>query len=337
MALPRATRGLSRCAAAAVFGLALISCSDAPSPAPWALAIHGGAGGLPKDLPAAEVQKIREALEQALASGGALLETGGSSLDAVQAAVRVMEGSGVLNAGRGPVLNHEGHAELDAAIMNGKDRAAGSVAGVRHVANPIDLARLVMDRSRHVLLVGAGAEAFAKEQGIELKPDEYFVTERRRRQLERDRQGEREAGLAAPSSTAGTVGAIALDRHGNLAAATSTGGMSNKHAGRVGDSPIIGAGTFAQNGVCAVSATGHGEYFIRYTAAAEVCARVRLGKLGIDAAARQVIDELKEVGGEGGLIAMDARGRIARVHSSPTMLSGRVSASAPAQVVVETR
>jgi len=243
----------------------------------------------------------------------------------------------VLNSGCGAVLNHEGFAELDAALMDGAHRKAGAVAALRHVANPIDLARQVMDHSSHVLLVGEGAERFAVEQGITLMPESYFITERRRKELQRAiESGKKPAArsdlLWGPK---GTVGAIALDTHGNLAAATSTGGLTNKHFGRVGDSPIIGAGTYAENGVCAVSATGVGEVFIRYTAAADVCARVKYGKENLEAAAAEVIGELKAAGGEGGMIAMDASGKVATPHSSEAMLRGQVSSKQPARVVVE--
>ena len=327
-------------------GLLLLACgvalaatsAHAQSGSAWVLAIHGGAGGVPKDLPASEVAAIRDALHRALDAGGQVLASGGSSLDAVQSAVRVMENSGVLNAGRGAVLNHEGVAELDAALMDGASRKAGAVAALRHVANPIDLARQVMDRSRHVLLVGEGAEQFAREQGIAMMRESYFVTERRRRELQRALEAEKkpaaQSGLSW--SPAGTVGAVALDTHGGLAAATSTGGLTNKHFGRVGDSPIIGAGTYAEDGVCAVSATGVGEVFIRYTAAAQVCARVKYAKESLETAAAGVIQELKAAGGDGGMIALDASGRIAMPFSSAAMLRGQVSSNHPAEVVVQT-
>lgn len=291
---------------------------------------------MPKELPPSDLQAIRDTLRIALDAGGQILATGGDSLDAVQAAVRVMENSGVLNAGRGAVLNHEGFAELDAALMDGRDRKAGSVAALRHVANPIDLARRVMDHSKHVLLVGAGAERFAQEQGIPMMPDTYFITERRRKELQQALEADKN-----PSAQInwfwrpkGTVGAIALDTHGNLAAATSTGGLTNKHIGRVGDSPIIGAGTYAENGVCAVSATGVGEVFIRFTAAADVCARVKYGKESIDEAASAVIRELEAAGGEGGMIVLDATGKVVMPYSSEGMLRGQVSSARPAEVVV---
>jgi len=300
----------------------------------WVLAIHGGAGSLPQDLSAEELAAITDTLRRALEAGGQVLASGGRSLDAVQSAVKVMENSGVLNTGRGAVLNHEGFAELDAALMDGSDRRAGAVAALRHVPNPIDLAREVMDHSRHVLLVGQGAEQFAQERGMTLVPDSYFVTERRRNELKRAIEAEKAASASAPLGPKGTVGAIALDTHGNLAAATSTGGLTNKHYGRVGDSPIVGAGTYAENGVCAVSATGVGEVFIRFTAAADVCARVKYRKQDIAAAAAEVIRELAAAGGSGGMIVMDATGKVATPHSTEAMLRGQVSWRQPATVVV---
>lgn len=303
----------------------------------WALAIHGGAGARPRHLPTAERSAVREALCSALDVGAAILSAGGRGLDAVQAAVRVMEASAVLNAGRGAVLNHEGVAELDAALMDGRGRRAGAVAAVRRVAHPIDLARAVMELGRHVMLAAEGAERFAVEQGFRLEADSYFITARRLNELERVRAAadRAEGGVQTPWQPPGTVGAVALDAHGDLAAATSTGGLTNKHPGRVGDSPIIGAGTFAENGVCAVSGTGAGEYFMRFTAASEVAARVRFQRLGIEGAAREVLDMMKAAGGEGGIIAIDARGRIAMPFSSQIMLRGSASAERAAEVIVD--
>ena len=270
-------------------------------------------------------------------TGAKTLASGGSSLDAVQAAVRLMEDSGVLNAGRGAVLNHEGFAELDAALMEGRTRRTGAVAAVRHVANPIDLARAVMDKTPHVLLVGPGAEQFAQEQRVEWKPDSYFVTERRRKELDKAIRKAAASNHQAsdPSQPMGTVGAVALDMRGDLAAATSTGGVTNKHYGRVGDSALIGAGTYAENGVCAVSATGAGEYFIRYAVAADLCARIKYQGQSIETAARQVIAMLKAAGGEGGLIAIDQNGQFAMPHSSATMLRGQVTSASNPEVIVE--
>jgi len=307
----------------------------------WALALHGGASGVPKDLSPADLEHIEQTLREALESGARILRAGGSSLDAVQATVRLMESSAVLNAGRGAVLDHQGFAELDAALMDGRTRKAGAVAAVRHVASPIDLARAVMDHSPHVLLVGLGAEQFAQEQGMMLKPDDYFITPRRRRQLEEaieaaqhpERRTSRSDASSLSGSLLGTVGAVALDRQGHLAAATSTGGLTNKHYGRVGDSPLIGAGTYAEDGVCAVSATGVGEYFIRYTAAADVCARIKYRSEHLERAAREVIDELKSAGGEGGLIAIDAHGTITQPFSTASMLRGQVSSTHSLEIV----
>jgi beta-aspartyl-peptidase (threonine type) len=304
----------------------------------WVLAIHAGAGNLPKDLSSEELGAIRATLYRALDAGSQILTSGGSSVDAVQSAVRVMENSCVLNAGCGAVLDHEGFVELDAAIMDGSNRKAGAVAALRHVANPVDLARQVMEHSKHVLLAGPGAEQFAQERGMTLMPESYFITERRRKELQRAIEAEKGAPQTAlPCGSKGTVGAIALDTLGNLAAATSTGGLTNKHFGRVGDSPIVGAGTYAENGVCAVSATGVGEVFIRFTAAADVCARMKYRKQSVEAAASEVIRELKAAGGEGGMIVLSPAGQVAMPYSSQTMLRGQVSSQQPADVVVETR
>lgn len=325
------------CLTLVVFAAGNSAAQEAPK---WVLAIHGGAGRLPRDLPPTEIAALEDALRRALEAGSKVLASGGSSLDAVQHAVSVMESSGVLNAGRGAVLNHGGYAELDAALMDGSNRKAGAVAAVRHVANPIELARQVMDHSKHVLLVGDGAEQFARERGIKLVPGSTLVTERRRKELQRAIDAEKKPrGLQAalPRYPQGTVGAVALDTQGNLAAATSTGGLTNKHVGRVGDSPIVGAGTYAENGVCAVSATGVGEVFIRYTAAADVCARVRYRNETVAIAADEVIRELKAAGGEGGMIALDATGQVAIPYSSETMLHGQVSSLQPVEVIVEIR
>jgi len=312
------------------------------APVRWALAIHGGAGTRPRRLPAEDVRAIGDALKSALDAGIQVLKAGGRALDAVQGAVRVMEASGVLNAGRGSVLNHEGFAELDAALMDGRGRRAGAVAAIRHIAHPIDLARAILEHGRHVLLAGEGAKQFAVEHGFALERDEYFVTPRRLAELERVRaargsasgQGSGSGPDSIPWHPAGTVGAVALDAQGELAAATSTGGLTDKHAGRVGDSPIIGAGTFAENGVCAVSGTGAGEYFMRFTAASEVAARLKLQGLNLEDAGREVIAMMKAAGGEGGLIAVDARGHIAMPFSSAAMLRASASADREAEIIV---
>ena len=287
----------------------------------YALAIHGGAGPIPAQaLTPARDKQFRAALRLALDAGYQVLESGGASLDAVTTAVRILENDPLFNAGRGAALTRDGAAELDAAVMEGRTQRAGAVASVRHVRNPVDLARRVMEKSRHVLLVGAGAEEFALEEGLELVPNSYFRTAERLQQLESEQRGERVSDLI-PSH--GTVGAVALDSKGDLAAATSTGGMTNKRQGRVGDSPIIGAGTYAKNGVCAVSATGHGEFFIRAVAAYHICAAVEYRGLSLKEAAREMLHGiLRSLGGQGGIIAIDPGGHIVMDFSTQGMFRG---------------
>jgi L-asparaginase / beta-aspartyl-peptidase len=241
--------------------------------------------------------------------------------------VIVMEDDSLFNAGRGAVFTAEGTNELDASIMDGRDLDAGAVAGVTRVRNPITLARLVMEESRHVMLAREGAETFGQEHGVELVPESYFYTERRWRALEQARDAERgQSSAPAPQGLGlGTVGAVALDRDGNLAAGTSTGGMTNKRFGRIGDSPIIGAGTYASNDSCAVSATGHGEYFIRNVVAYDVCARLEYTGASLEDAAREVVMErLVEQGATGGIIAVDAHGNIAMPFNTEGMYRGTI-------------
>ncbi|MDE2138237.1 MAG: isoaspartyl peptidase/L-asparaginase [Gammaproteobacteria bacterium] len=300
----------------------------------YAIAIHGGAGAVPRASlsPERELQ-YRAGLEAALDGGYAVLERGGSSLDAVTAAVRLLEDDPAFNAGRGAALTREGAAELDAAIMDGREQRAGAVAAVRHVKNPVELARRVMEKSRHVLLVGPGAEEFALEEGIALMPNLYFRTPERISQLEHEQRGERVSDLVPPGK--GTVGAVARDRDGNLAAATSTGGMTNKRPGRVGDSPIIGAGTYAKNGVCAVSATGHGEYFIRAVAAHHVCAAVEYRGLTLELAMRELLDDiLRGLGGDGGLIGVDRDGHVVMQFSTEGMYRGARDSSGRSEIAI---
>jgi beta-aspartyl-peptidase (threonine type) len=310
-----------------------MSCA-APEPAPpstdmtqqrrWGLVIHTGAGNFTLQSLGDRREPMREAMIAALEAGHKVLSDGGSSLDAVQAAIVLLEDSPHFNAGKGAVFTHDGTHELDAAIMDGATRKAGAVAGVTRIKNPIRLARLVMEKSPHVMLTGAGAEAFAADQGgIELVENSYFRTERAwqalQHALDEERQRVKKGASAqpamekdAPSAYFGTVGAVALDRQGNLAAGTSTGGMTNKRVGRVGDSPIVGAGTYASNDSCAISSTGHGEYFIRYTVAHDICARVQYTGVGVQAAADEVVLEvLKAAGGEGGVIGLDRSGNVA--------------------------
>jgi beta-aspartyl-peptidase (threonine type) len=295
----------------------------AAEPQPVAIAIHGGAGTMDRAKMTPEREaSYRAGLEAALNAGYAILEHGGTSVDAVAAAVRTMEDDPQFNAGRGAVLDAHGDAELDAAIMDGNGPRAGAVAAVRHVKNPIDLARLVMDKSPHVLLVAEGAEEFALEQGVVLVSADYFRTAERIRQLQEAQRAARER-AAAPKDALpkGTVGAVALDRAGNLAAATSTGGLTNKHVGRVGDSPIIGAGTYANNQSCAVSGTGEGEYFMRELVAYDICARVQYRHLTLRQAVHEVIHEKleREAPNTGGVIAIDPRGDIVMDFSTSGM------------------
>jgi len=300
--------------AAALFAASL----PAAEPPPFALVIHGGAGVIdPSKMTAERAAGYRAGLAAALDAGYAVLEHGGAALDAVTAAVRLMEDDPQFNAGRGAVLDAGGDAELDAAIMDGSGPRAGAVAAVLHVKNPIELARLVLEKSPHVLLVAEGAEDFALEQGVKLVPREYFRTAARQQQLEEAR-----AAQHGKSGGGGTVGAVALDAAGRLAAATSTGGLTNKHRGRVGDSPIIGAGTYADDS-CAVSGTGDGEYYIRQVVAHDICALTEYRRLPLAEAARQVIHEkLQRTGGEGGVIALDRSGAIAMDFNSVGMFRG---------------
>ncbi len=276
------------------------------------IAIHGGAGVISRASMTAENERVyRAALEQALDAGYAVLEKGGTGLDAVVAAVKILEDSPYFNAGKGAVFSHAGVNELDAAIMDGATHKAGAIAGVRHIRNPIELARMVMERTTHVLLSGEGAEEFALQQGVALVPGSYFYTEQRWKQLEDAQKSERVASVRGDIGFFSTVGAVARDRNGNLAAATSTGGLTDKRWGRIGDSPIIGAGTYADNATCAVSATGSGEYFIRAVVAHEICARVRLSGVTAAKAAHDVVHGmLKEIGGDGGVIVVDRDGAL---------------------------
>ena len=305
----------------------------------YSIAIHGGAGAIPADLFRTDKgARYRMSLATVLDSAFALLERGGTSLDAVTSAVRALEDDALFNAGHGAALTREGWAELDAAVMDGKDQRAGAVASVRHVKNPIELARRVMEKSRHVLLVSVGAEEFALEEGIPLVPNLYFLTDERKRQLASEQEGRRVSDLMPTGAvgTQGTVGAVALDKHGNLAAATSTGGMTNKRQGRVGDSPIIGAGTYAKNGVCAISATGHGESFIRAVAAYHIASSVEYRGLSLDAAARELIHtRIPALGGNGGIIAIGARGEIVMDFNTDGMFRAARDSAGRREVSIE--
>jgi len=310
--------------------VASLAMATAPAPI-HAIALHGGAGVILRaDMSVDLEAEYRTTLAAALDAGHEVLAAGGSALDAVTAAVVLLEDSPLFNAGHGAVLNAEGECELDAAIMDGRTRAAGAVAGVRHIRNPIKLARDVMERSPHVMLIGAGAERFANTLGHATVPNDYFITARRRAQWQRARElesrrqdttfWEEKVRLEAPDDRKfGTVGAVALDRHGNIAAATSTGGMTNKKFGRVGDSPIIGAGTYADNRTCAVSATGHGEYFIRAVVAHDIAARMAHRGESLAEAANAAIAGVGELGGTGGVIAVDTHGNVALPFNTPGM------------------
>lgn len=289
----------------------------------FALVIHGGAGTLTREAITPELDaQIRAALNQSLDAGAAVLADGGTSLDAVVASVKVLEDSPHFNAGKGAVFTHEGRNELDASIMDGATRQAGAVAGLRTVRNPIDLARAVMEKSPHVMLIGEGAEQFAKERGIAQVEPEYFRTEHRWRQLQDVLERESTQASLPPSTYFGTVGAVALDSDRRLAAATSTGGMVNKRWGRVGDAPIIGAGTYADTN-CGVSATGWGEFFIRLSVAYDICARMKYGQQSLaEAADAAVMTEVTVLGGDGGVIAMDAQGAIRMPFSTRGMYRG---------------
>lgn len=309
----------------------LLALSFAAAPAwadeiPTALVIHGGAGVIERSaLSADEERAVRADLDRALDAGHAVLAGGGTALDAVTAAVRVLEESPWFNAGKGAVFNAVGGHELDAAIMEGHTRRAGAVAGVSTVRSPILLSRAVMERSPHVMLAAAGAEKFADEHpDIERVAPDWFDTDRRREQLEKARKREQSGQAALPVTYFGTVGAVALDRHGHIAAATSTGGMTNKRWGRIGDAPIIGSGTWADEG-CGVSGTGWGEYYIRSAAAHDICARVAYRGDSLAAASEEVINGIvPKLGGDGGAIALDAKGNIAMPFNTSGMYRGWV-------------
>ncbi len=330
-------------ATALLLGSSLQGASTPPSAVkpPFGLVLHGGAGVIARsEMSPGLERQYRAALSEARDAGYAILEHGGTALDAVVAAITVLEDNPLFNAGRGAVLNAEGICELDASIMDGRTLAAGAIAGVRHIRNPITLARAVMEKSDHVMLTGDGAESFAKKIGFTLVPNEYFQTTFRRQQLEQAKA--REAGkkvtLSLPAAGEepstfsagddaylirqkkfGTVGCVALDQAGNLAAGTSTGGMTNKKFGRIGDSPIIGAGTYASNATCAVSATGWGEFFIRSVVGHDIAAQMDYKNASVAAAAAATIAKVGRLGGDGGVIAIDRAGHIAMPFNTPGM------------------
>jgi beta-aspartyl-peptidase (threonine type) len=295
----------------------------AADPPQWALALHGGAGTIGRDMDPALVASHRKSLGAGLEVGKKILSRGGTSLEAVEAVVRFFEDDSLFNAGRGAVYTHEGTHELDAAIMDGSTLACGAVAAVTTVRNPVTLARLVMQKSRHVFLVGPGAETFGRSAGVEFVDPHYFDTRRRWEQLQK----------ALEKDEYGTVGCVALDRHGNLAAATSTGGLTNKRFGRVGDVPILGAGTYANNRSCAVSGTGIGEQFIRHTVARDVAALMEYKGLGLEEAATLVVFTKLEPG-DGGLVAVSHTGEIAMVFNSSGMYRAAADSHGRSEVAI---
>jgi L-asparaginase / beta-aspartyl-peptidase len=333
------------------FSILLISISlsvFAQTKSPITLVVHGGAGTITKANMTPEKEKAyTEALEFAMKTGMDVLKKGGTSMQAVEATIRTMEDSPLFNAGKGAVFTHDGTNELDAAVMNGKDLSAGAISGVKTIRNPISAAIKVMEKSEHVMMSGVGAEQFAKEQGIEIVDPSYFYTETRWKGLQNAIQEEKiqldhvdstkKSGFLKPvpsddlifteGKKYGTVGCVALDQYGNLAAGTSTGGMTNKRYGRIGDAPIIGSGTYANNASCAVSATGHGEFFIRSVVGHDVAALMEYKKWSLKKAADEVVmNKLVKIGGSGGLIALDAKGNVAMPFNSEGMYRGYIKA-----------
>lgn len=307
----------------------------------FAIVIHGGAGTIMKENMSPELEKqYTDKLNEALKAGYDTLEKGGTSVDAVVAAIKIMEDSPLFNAGRGSVFTADGKNEMDASIMNGKTLMAGAIAGVRTIKNPITAARCVMEKSQHVMLVGTGAEKFAKTCNCEFADTSYFFDQKRWDQLQKVKQYEKSQGSIKTKDEFGdkkfgTVGVVALDKYGSLAAGTSTGGMTNKKYGRVGDSPIIGAGTYANNKTCGVSCTGHGEYFIRSVVAYDVSALMEYKGMTVEQAANEVVmKKLKPMGGEGGLVAMDAKGNIAMPFNTSGMYRGYMKSDGKREVLI---
>lgn len=304
--------------------------ADAPQ---WTIVIHGGAGVIERDrLSPQQDREVRVALTRALDAGSKILAASGSSLDAVEAAVRVLENDPNFNAGRGAVFTYDGRNELDAAIMDGRTRGAGAVARVTRTKNPITLARKVMEDSPHVFLSAEGADEFSVEKGLEQVDPSWFATPERKRQL--DEMKARKVGWYDVDLKYGTVGAVAVDTRGHVAAATSTGGLTGKRWGRIGDSPIIGAGTYADDRACAISATGAGEYFIRVGAAHEICARIRMKGENPKQAADAVIAELSEMGGTGGVIVTGPGGNADWSFNTPGMYRGKAKSDGTKKVAI---
>ena len=308
-----------------------VNIAETPKEQQFALVIHGGAGTIKKENMTPEQEEAyRQKLQEALETGYKILENGGTSLDAVQKTINVMEDSPLFNAGKGAVYNSAGEHEMDASIMDGNTLNCGAVAGVKHIKNPINAARVVMDSTRHVLMAGQGAEDFAKLNSIELVDSHYFDTEKRYEQLLKAQQREKVTLDHTSMNTKeliddhkyGTVGAVAIDKHGNIAAATSTGGMTNKKYGRIGDSPIVGAGTYANNKTCGVSATGTGEYFMRTLATHETSDLMLYKDLSLKESLDNVLKQIANLGGDGGLVALDKDSNIAWSFNTEGMYRG---------------
>ena len=305
----------------------------------FSIVIHGGAGTILKEKMTPELElAYRTALAEAIAVGHAILKEGGSSQEAVEKTIHVMENSPLFNAGKGAVLTAQGHASLDASFMNGKTLDAGAISGVSHIKNPISAAIAVMEKSPHVMLSGQGADQFAQSLGMEIVPNSYFITERRQKALKRVQEREKKAvSFYDPfikDSKFGTVGCVALDKAGNLAAGTSTGGMTNKKWDRIGDAPIIGAGTYANNASCGVSATGWGEFFIRSVVAHDIAALVQYKGLDIVTASKQVLDKVKELGGDGGVIVLDRNGNVAMEFNTAGMYRAHMNSKGELRVEI---
>jgi len=317
----------------ALFAISFSSCNQQPSQTEiqkpeYAIVIHGGAGTILKENMTPETEAAyREKLTEALETGEAILKNGGSSVEAVEATIHVMENSPLFNAGKGAVYTEAGENEMDAAIMDGSNLMAGAVAGVKIIKNPISAAIAVMNKSKHVMMAREGAETFAKEQGLELVDPEYFFSERRWNAYLRAKEA-KETEEDQLNKKHGTVGCVALDKKGNIAAGTSTGGMNMKMWGRIGDSPIIGAGTYANNNTCGVSATGHGEFFIRNVVAYDISALMEYSGWSLEKAADFVInDKLKSQGATGGIVSLDRNGNIAMAFNTPGMYRGFIKST----------
>lgn len=298
----------------------------------YALVIHGGAGVMDQKSMTPEMQaEYLAVLNRVLQVGDSVLANGGTSLDAVEKAIIIMENSPLFNAGKGAVFTHDGLVELDASVMDGKTLKAGAIAAVRDIKNPIRVARAVMEKTEHVLLNGAGASQFAKEQGFEPVDNSYFYTEKRRKQLDELLKKKREAGV---NDKHGTVGCVALDKYGNIAAGTSTGGMTNKKYGRIGDSPIIGAGTYANNETGGFSCTGHGEYYIRLGFSRDISALMEYKNLSVQDACHTEVEKLTQLGGTGGVIGLDRNGNIAMEFNTSGMFRGYIKSNGEKKVAI---